>query len=389
MKKTATLIAGLLLVSGTIFAGDLDFSGTQVKFKSTLVNSQAKGVNDDSNGDTDAILQVKYKIDEKTSASLKFNTDDSSNGSDFDDNAELLVKRTDGPLEAQFDLELDFSNTVNVKDGTSTTFAFQMKEDNDSNKTYVKWKKSDTLTLGFYPFNMGMVNGTAFDEDDAITEIPGVVATLGNSYVGLGYDTVDSSNSVLALKAGHKLVAGKATINAKYSGVFYNEDKIKTLSSNTTLKDVTSGNGGTVGAVSQDINVNLNYKLSEKITVDAEAGYNVLNKNYTIAGAKDTDGLGLSVKATAKLTNVLTSYAQVKYTTDGYLAYGDMLTLNKTKKSGGISEGIIGADYTLVKGLVLNAEASVKSAGETIYVDKDTKAVKSAIQLSGSVAYKF
>lgn len=387
MKKTAILLAGLLLVSGTVLAaGELDFTGTQIKAKSVLINSQAKGVNDDSNGDTDAILQVKYKINDKTSASIKFNTDDTSNGADFDDNAELLVKRVDGALEAQYDLELDFSNKPN---SDTTQYAFQLKEDNDSNKTYVKWKQSDTLTLGFYPFNMGMVNGSMFDEDDALTEIPGVIATSGNTYVGLGYDTVDSSNSVLALKAGHKLTLAGLTINAKYSGVFYDEDKIKTLSSNTTMSGVTSGNGGTIGAVSQDINVNVNYKLSEKITLDAEAGLNILNKNYTIAGAKDTNGLGLTAKATMKFSDILTPYAQFKYSTDGYLAYGDMLTINKTKKSGGITEAIAGADYILVKGLILNAEASLKSAGETIYVDKDAKAVKSALQLSTSVTYKF
>ena len=79
MKKASILLAGLLLVSGTTFAAsELDFSGTQVKFKSVLVNSQGKGVNDDSNGDTDAVIQVKYKINDKTSASIKFNTDDES-----------------------------------------------------------------------------------------------------------------------------------------------------------------------------------------------------------------------------------------------------------------------------------------------------------------------
>lgn len=388
MKKTATLLAGLLLVSGTVFAaGELDFTGTQVKAKSVLINSQSKGVNDDSNGDTDAILLVKYKINDKTSASIKFNTDDTSNGADFDDNAELLVKRVDGALEAQYDLELDFSNKPN---SDTTQYAFQLKEDNDSNKTYIKWKKSDALTLGFYPFNMGMVNGTMFDEDDALTEIPGIVATSGNSYLGLGYDTVDSSNnSVLALKAGHKLTVAGMTINAKYSGVFYDEDKIKTLSSNTTMSSVTSGSGGTVGAVSQDINVNVNYKLSEKITLDAEAGLNILNKNYTIAGDKDTNGLGLTAKATMKFSEILTPYAQFKYSTDGYLAYGDMLTLNKTKKSGGITEVILGADYALIKNLTLNAEATLQSAGEKVYIDKDAAAVKSALKLSTSVAYKF
>ena len=54
MKRTATLLAGLLLVTGTVFAADnaLDFSGTTIKAKSVLLNTAGANVNDDSNGDT-------------------------------------------------------------------------------------------------------------------------------------------------------------------------------------------------------------------------------------------------------------------------------------------------------------------------------------------------
>lgn len=382
MKKASILLAGLLLVSGTTFgASELDFSGTQVKFKSVLVNSQGKGVNDDSNGDTDAIIQVKYKINDKTSASLRFNTDDLNN-STSDNVAELLIKRVDGPIEAQFDIDMDFSSGINVK------------EDFDSNKTYIKWKQSDALTLGFYPFNMGMGNGVIFDKTDAITEFPGVTANFGNTYVGVGYDVLSNSDSVqaLALKAGNKMTVAGLTLNTKYSGVFYDEDKVKTTATNGTMKDVRAGHDGTIGIISQEINVNANFKLTDKITLDAEGGINTLNKNFKVNNESEKSGIGFSAKASMKLTDSLTPYAQMKYGTDGYLVWGEIYDNNMAgKKTGGVTELIAGANYTLVKGLNLNAEGSLRTAGEKIY--KDTKGIankeKSALQISTAVSYKF
>ncbi len=62
MKRTATLLAGLLLVTGTVFAegSTLDFSGTTIKAKSVLLNTAGANVNDDSNGDTDLVLNSEY-----------------------------------------------------------------------------------------------------------------------------------------------------------------------------------------------------------------------------------------------------------------------------------------------------------------------------------------
>lgn len=396
MKKASILLAGLLLVSGTTFAaGELDFSGTQVKFKSVLVNSQSKGVNDDSNGDTDAIIQAKYKINDKTSASFKFNTDDESS-STADYTAELLVKKVDGPLEAQFDIDMRVGNTISAGAGYT---GLEIREDFDSSKTYIKWKQSEALSLGFYPFNMGMGNGVLFDETDAISEFPGVTASFGNNYVGLGYDVLSSSDSVqaLALKAGNKMTIAGITLNTKYSGVFYDEDKVNLFdltkgvvkSSSGTVK---AGQDGTVGIVSQDINVNVNYKLSDKITLDAEGGINTLNKNFKINNEAEKNGIGFSAKATVNLTESLSPYAQVKYGTDGYLVWGEIFDNNMANtKTGGVTEIIAGANYTLVKGLNLNLEGSMKTAGEKVYADtKGTaKQEKSALQISTAVSYKF
>lgn len=393
MKKSAILLAGLFLVSGTVFAGDLDFSGTQVKVKTKLITTDTKSVNDDSNGDTDVILQMNYKIDDKTSASFKFNTDDNSDSAS-DDVLAVKVKRVDGPIEAQFRTDLSFANSVSavgdVIDFKSVSFKEVQDSRKDSAETYVKWNKSSDLSFTAYPFNMGMHNGTMYDKDKQFTAVPGLVANYKTSYVGLGYDTLsDNKNTILGIKAGYKLALGSATVNAKYSGIFYDEDKVVIGSAGAKV-----GNAATINKITQDVNVNINYKLNSKITLDAEAGYNKLNKNTTIQGSKDDTGYALTAKATIKMSDALAPYAQFKYSTDGYLAYGDMNDVNfvySNLKTGGITEAIAGVNYTLTKGLVLNTEAKLKSAGEKIY--KNTDAVsykeKQAFQLTASVAYKF
>lgn len=391
MKKASILLAGLLLVSGTTFAAsELDFSGTQVKFKSVLVNSQGKGVNDDSNGDTDAVIQVKYKINDKTSASIKFNTDDdkvdASKPSTMDTTAELLVKRVEGPLEAQFDIDMRFGTGLEIR------------EDYDSSKTYIKWKQSDALTLGFNPFNMGLGNGVMFDKTDAISEFPGVTASFGNTYLGLGYDVLSNSDSVqaLALKIGNKMTVAGITLNTKYSGVFYDEDKVNLYNADGTVKTSTgtvkAGLDGTIGIVSQDISLNANYKLTDKITLDAEGGINTLNKNFKVNNEAEKSGVGFTIKATLKATESLNPYAQVKYGTDGYLVWDEIFDKNMVnKKIGGVTELVAGANYTLVKGLNLNLEGSMKTAGEKVYADTKGTAnqEKSALQISTAVSYKF
>ena len=395
MKKSAILLAGLFLVSGTVLAGDLSFSGTQVRVKTKLISTDTKSVNDDSNGDTDVILQMNYKIDDKTNASFGFNTDDNSDSAS-DDILAVRVKRVDGPIEAQFRADLSFSNsaTITALPATVDFKSIVLKEVQDSRKdsaeTYVKWKKSDDLSLTAYPFNMGMLNGYAFNKDKQFTAIPGLVANYKTSYVGVGFDTLsDNKNTILGLKAGHKLVLGSATIDAKYSGLFYDEDKVTI---GTTGAKV--GNSAYINKITQDVNVSMNYKMNAKVTLEGEAGYNKLNKTTMIGGSKDDNGYGLSAKATMKINDNFSPYAQFKYSTDGYLTYGDMNDVNfvySNLKTGGITEAIAGFNYTLVKGLNFNSEAKLKAAGEKIYKDKDgvSNKEKQAFQLTAGVAYKF
>lgn len=376
MKKTATLVAGLLLVSGTVFAaGNLDFAGSVIKAKTVLISTNGMNVNDDSNGDTDYNLHLKYTLDDKTSATFTYTTDDNSNT--YDNSLNVKVKRVEGTVEAQISAEL----ATKAANGDSVRFT----ENQDTSDTYIKWNKTKDMALTFYPFNMGLNNGSVFDNGDSFTQIPGVVATIANAYVGVGMDAITTDESVVALKAGYTLTAGPLTAKVKYSGVFYDADQ---LAGDDTAKVATAGR---LGKITNDVNANVNFKLSKALTLDAEVGVNTLDKDCLVLGGDSVDsGFGLSAKATYAMTSVLAPYAQVKYTTDGFLAYGDMRDQNKVGiETGGIAEGILGANYTLAKNLVLNGEAVAKVAGEKIYTDSDNAGTKSSFTLAASVAYTF
>lgn len=387
MKKSAILLAGLFLVTGTVFAGDFDFTGTQVKMKTKLITTETKSVNDDSNGDSDIILQMNYKINDKNSINFKFNTDDGYTApgqptSMSDDVLAVNIKRVEGPIEAQFRADISFAET-----GKSVVLKEVQDSRKDSAETYVKWNKTADLSFTAYPFNMNMQNGTMYDKDKQYTAVPGVVVNYKTSYLGLGYDTLsDNKNTLLGIKAGTKYSVGNLAVNAKYSGIFYDEDKVN-------IATAVVGNSAVINKITQDVNVNMCYKVTPTITVDAEAGYNKLNKNTTVGTEKIDSGYGITAKATVKVTDAFAPYAQFKYSTDGFLAYGDMYDMNclYASKTGGITEAIAGFNYTLYKGLTVSSEAKFKTADKEVYKDTDglPNKKKQAFQLTAALGYRF
>ena len=147
MKKIMFLMAGVLLISGVSFSEEakeqkskLDFSGSMIEFRQDLYDS---GDDDTSSEDTDMVLKLKYQIDEKTKAYFKYDTSDDDNGAQTDKQAELLIERKDGKLEAKLDAEFNLSGDN------------QLELDKDSNKTYIKYQLNEQIKLGFYPFNFG------------------------------------------------------------------------------------------------------------------------------------------------------------------------------------------------------------------------------------------
>jgi len=364
MKRTATLLAGLLLVTGTVFAaGELDFSGTTIKAQTILLNTNADGnVNDDSNGDTDIVLKAKYNLSNNTTATFKFDTD--SEDDTYDDNMNIMVKTVQGKVEAQFDAGLDFSNDVSG----ATTTSMKFVENQDSSDTYIKYNHTKDMAVTFYPFNMGLSNGSNFDEGDSFTQIPGVVATFGKVYVGAGMDSVennvgDDTESVLAIKAGYETTVAGATLKAKYSGAFWDDDKL-------TTGATVVGTAGRLGVVVHDVNVQATYKVGKALTLTGEVGMETLEKDaYTLGTEKVDSGFGLFVKGSYAMSSVMTPYVSFQHSTDGYIADGDMFDWNEAgTETGGVSVLKAGADYKLTDKLTLNGEARLRTSGEKLYL---------------------
>lgn len=404
MKKTAILVAGLLLVSGSVFAESaLDFTGTMIKAKTNIVDTATNPINDDSNGDTDMILKLKYNIDAKTTATFEYNTDDNSDS--WDNEAELILNRKEGKVEAQFDARV----VVGATDAdTALSGQSFLSEDQTSDKTFIKYNHTKDLAFTFYPFNMGLNNGKVFDHSDFHTDIPGVVVNYQNVYAGIGMDAIDGTDeSVVALKAGASYKTAKAEFSAKYSGAYWDKDEL-------TPKLGVVATDGTLGPITHDINFNLNYKATKRFTLDAEVGVNVLYDDVALFDIDEAEyddvstGFGMSLKGTYAATAKTSVYGQFKYTTDGYLSYEDMADWNARTyidinangkydagtdilgiKTGGIFELIAGLDYKLTEKLVLNGEAKLQAAGNEVYEDKDGKAQSSHFVLSTSATYKF
>lgn len=430
MKRTATLVAGLLLVTGTVFAeGKLDFSGTVIKANTKLITTTDANVSDDSNGDTDAVLQLKYNLTDNTSATFKFDTD--SEDDTYDDDMEILLKTVQGKVEAQFDAGLKFKNEAYVYNdanengkqdsgelGNYVNNGVRFAEDQDSNKTYIKYNHTDKLAVTFYPFNMGLGNGSVFDDSDSYTEIPGLVLTAGNAYVGFGMESADvdtdsvaagtQKESVMAVKAGYEMTSGDTKVALKYSGAFWDKDKL--AQSDTSKPGAYAvgtnvlGTAGQLGPVVHDVNVHAELKLAEKFSVVAEAGINVLYddieayvpKDGAISSDKEDvkTGYGVSVKGTYALSDKVAPYAQVKYTTDGFLAYGDMEDWNINNQdeilyTGGVLELIGGVDYKLTDKLTLTGEAKFQNAGEEMFSDEDGNKYKESTAMTLSATAKF
>lgn len=380
MKRTATLVAGLLLVTGTVFAeGKLDFSGTVIKAQTTVLNTNSSGdVNDDSNGDTDIVLKVNYDLGNNTTATFKFDTD--SEDDTYDDNMNIMVKTVQGKVEAQFDAALEL-------DGANSSSGIEFRENQDSSDTYIKYNHTGDLAVTFYPFNMGLSNGSNFDEGDSFTQIPGLAVSYKGLYVGAGMDTVGTgtnAESVIGVKAGYETAMGAASLKVKYSGAFWDDDKL-------TSGTPTIGTADRLGVVVHDVNVQATYKVGTALTLTSELGMEKLEKDaYTLGGEKVDNGFGAFVKGSYAMTDVVTPYASFQYSTDGYVADGDMFDWNEAgTETGGVSILKVGADYKLTEKLVLNGEARLRTAGEKIFTDKDGAAEDSDFRIAAAATFTF
>lgn len=152
MKRTATLLAGLLLVTGTVFAGEWSVTGARVETNTVLVDTQ-NGVGGVNGGDLD--LEVKA---EKAGA---YGTVGLVLQNDKDDDTDLRItySKTEGDWSVATEALLVDSNGDLL--GQNKTDEGNM---NKGDGTYIKWNVmgSKTTTLTVYPYEVG---GLSWDND--------------------------------------------------------------------------------------------------------------------------------------------------------------------------------------------------------------------------------
>ncbi len=396
MKKKIAVLAGVLLVSGTVFGeSKLDISGSSVMFKQLIKNSETGNqMYQDSDWGTVAKLKLQYQIDSSNQVSIEYLTDESDKK---DDAAKVLLKRTDGPLEAQVATELNFG-----KDSEG------FKEVPVTKDTYIKYNMENGYAVTVYPLDMGTNTGGWFGDSDNSTQIPGVVLSKGNFLVGLGVDQigwpmksgVTEKENVVALKTEYGKSIGGVWIKAQYSGVFYDSDKLTVANNNDSNNKLGTKNEAKLGIVNQQANVSLYKKMDSGLILQAEGGINILEKNALKLGDEYINQGVAGMFRVAYEKGKVTPYAQTKYITDGFLNYwrqDDKNTptdnkYNDGKKTGGTTEFVLGADYKIMNNFVFNVEGQYVQAGEKIFYDSTLSGAnkeKNYYEVSSSVVYKF
>jgi hypothetical protein len=148
MKKTAVLLAGLLLVTGTVFAEGWEVTGAAVEGTLNIVDT-VDGM-DMEDGDANLTIGMTKEGDfGKLAAEYTF--DKVAEG--YGTAVELTYSKTEGDFGVQLGADVSFAGTSPVE--------FQTNEDSD---TFLTWQVmgSEDMKLTVYPFE---VDGMTWEED--------------------------------------------------------------------------------------------------------------------------------------------------------------------------------------------------------------------------------
>jgi hypothetical protein len=225
MKKTAVLLAGLLLVTGTVFAEGWELTGADVSGTFNLIDTET-GMNMDA-GDNALSFEMTKEGD---FGSVSFGAD-FDEGDDAGTGIDVTYSKTEGDFSVGLGATIDFAEDNDV-DGSDTGVAFSTDGDSD---TYLAWNVmgSEEMTLTVYPFE---VDGMSWDNDtfesfaalsytaDATT---GELTTSGTGLPGFAFamDLAEDTTvtAKLAIKDGDTTTKNvtvlKGEVSTKVSGV--------------------------------------------------------------------------------------------------------------------------------------------------------------------------
>lgn len=385
MMKKKFLIASLLLAASTFGAEETkwDFTGSNVEAKLTVYSSDTDASY--AGKDEDLILKVSKKVDDKTTVSFKYDTDDSNP----DYKVEAIVNRKFNEfLEAQMDLDIITGNKA-----AASNKGLGVEEDYDSDKVYIKYTPNNKLAVKFNPFDIDLTVGSVFETANE-QKTPGLQAEYKlsdttSAYAGIGtgkYDDGDSlenikdsdgdETTVLGLKAGMTYKTDKTSVKAAFS-MNTQDDSDITLTNASPLKSAAS--------------IIAEQKMG-KLTVQGEAIVTQVNKASTaISGLSITDsetGIALFAKAKYSLEK-MTPYLQVIHADEyAYFDDGDYSATIKdsdVQSHGGLTAIEVGNEFVLKGGLKVVPYVEMKSTEEKVFTDKDgnldDKSVVAAIKV--------
>lgn len=339
MKRTATLVAGLLLVTGTVFAGDWTVTGANVQGTFDLVNSQNGSLNSNG-GDLDLTLKAEKDYGKAGVVGLKLALD-----KDADSGLTLTYAKTEGDFTVATAAKL-IDEKGSLLNGDAVVAM------NQNSDTYFKWNVmgSKTTSLTFYPYEVADMN---WDNDT--------------------FKSFDSTNNKGGLKLATKI--GTSDLAVKFTSK--NDD------STTKNEYSVKGEFGTKVATA---------------TVNAAAGYSTGSKTTMMAIKASMPVAALTVNAEFNTEKVDTADAKVGVFVkgsyklaemNGYTptAYASMKMLNKyvVTASGATTETEAGLDlnkgsFTITPKVILNT-AENKVLGKEDSSEKSKNAMLVAVKV--------
>lgn len=199
MKRTATLVAGLLLVTGTIFAAPTVVATGEILYKNTVFNTDTAILQNDpanatANGDTQALTAtatVKFDAANSLVATVKEGNDDSVKLEYTYAGKETVVTAStisdDGENKGLFqEVNLKAVNTkgnvkaqvaVIVKNdiyGAAPNGQSDVQADTGADAMYLQYQVTPSVQTTFYPYATKFGVDSVFNDDGTTSEIKGI-----------------------------------------------------------------------------------------------------------------------------------------------------------------------------------------------------------------------
>lgn len=250
MKKTATLLAGLLLVSGTIFGASVELKHTKLEGTYNFVDTIDGPFTSDTQNDWDANVRffLEANVDLKDYGVLTVDLDVTKVESERE--LSLIYKRSYGDFEGNIAAKMIGYKTVTetIKDNTGATTGsstygktdFTLEPSLDDENTYIKYNifGNKDYSLTYYPWYMEI----KFDTDWVADSFegyngPGIKLDkkIGdNSKISLEMTTLTGSDSTIAdYKEKNQYayaITGDTKINKTYITAFVGTSDVGKLS---------------------------------------------------------------------------------------------------------------------------------------------------------------